>query len=75
MYIPEELKLNKFRDCAIPSNREYFMQRGLHPTPSGEYSGDDVVPEQLNKVESMEDMQRYAELKQREYDEQHSKDE
>ena len=69
MYIPEKLKLNKFRDCSIPSNRSYFQNFGFAVTPSSEYSGDELAPEPMRKVESIEDMQAYAEMKQREIDE------
>lgn len=69
MFIPEKMKLNKFRDCAIPSNRSYFQNLGFAVTPNTEYTGDEVAPEQMNKVESIEDMQAYAEMKQKEIDE------
>ena len=64
MYIPEKLKLNKFRECAIPSNREYFQRFGMTVPPEGSFSGDEVCPEPMNTIESIEDMQRYAEMKQ-----------
>lgn len=62
MFIKDELKLNKFRDCAIPSNREYFARYGFAVTPASQYTGDDVsLPMPMNKVESMADYMAYAE--------------
>lgn len=62
MYIPEKLKLNKFRKCAIPSNREYFSRYGFAVSPSGQYTGDERVPvAPLNKVDSIVDYMNYAE--------------
>lgn len=66
MYIPDEMKLNKFRNCAIPSNREYFQRFGMATPPDGSYTGDETAPMPMNPVESIEDMRRYAELKQQE---------
>lgn len=68
MYIPEEMKLNKFRVCSIPSNKEYFSRFGFAVTPETQYTGDDMASMPMNKVESIEDMQAYAEMKQREID-------
>lgn len=62
MYIPEKLKLNKFRKCAIPSNREYFSRFGFAVSPSGQYTGAERVPvAPLNKVDSIVDYMKYAE--------------
>ena len=68
MYIPEKMKLNKFRNCAIPSNKEYFSRFGFAVTPDTQYTGDEMAAMPMNKVESIEDMQAYAEMKQREID-------
>lgn len=68
MYIPEKMKLNKFQDCAIPSNRDYFTRFGGAVVPDTQYTGDELCPEPMNKVEAIEDMQAYAEMKQREID-------
>ena len=69
MFILAKLKLNKFRDCAVPSNREYFQRFGFASPAATSFTGDDVAPEPMNKVEQMEDLQNYAEMKQREIDE------
>ena len=55
MYIPEPLKLNKFRDVVIPKAKEiYASYRERHSkmeVPSNQYSGDDYIPD-LNKTEA-----------------------
>lgn len=55
MYCNEKMKLNKFVQVAIPKNSEYFRRfNGNLPVPSnGNYSGDEVVPQGLTKVEQI----------------------
>ena len=62
MFIPEKMKLNKFRDCAIPSNREYFQRLGFAVPAEGSFAGEnEPVPMPMNKVESADDYERYVE--------------
>lgn len=41
MYCPEKLKLNRFKQVQIPSNKDYFSRLGVVATPSTSYTGDD----------------------------------
>lgn len=62
MYIPESLKkVNKFQDVAIPSNKSFFARLGEVSPDSLKYSGDEVVPEQMRKTDSINDYIEYAE--------------
>lgn len=63
MYIPEELKLNRFKECSIPRNKEYFARYGLVVTPSSQYSGDDPSPMPSTKIEDIEDFEAYAKIR------------
>lgn len=62
MFIPEKMKVNKFQDVAIPSNKSFFARLGNVDPDILKYSGDEVVPEQLNKVDSLVDYELYAEV-------------
>lgn len=61
MYIPEKMKVNKFVDVAIPSNKSFFARLGLVSPESLKYSGDDLVPDQMSKTDSINDYIAYAE--------------
>lgn len=62
MYIPEDMKKeNKFADVAIPSNKSFFARLGEVSPDSLKYSGDEVIPEQMSKTQSIEDYRQYAE--------------
>lgn len=61
MYIPEKMKVNKFEDVAIPSNKSFFARLGLVSPDALQYSGDEPVPEQMSKSQSIEDYRQYAE--------------
>lgn len=62
MYIPVEMqKVNKFQDVAIPSNKSFFARLGPVSPDTLKYSGDEVVPEQMNKNDSINDFLDYAE--------------
>lgn len=41
MYCPEKLKLNRFKQVKIPSNKDYFSRIGAVATPATSYTGDD----------------------------------
>lgn len=55
MFIVEKLKLNKFVHVEIPKNSDFFSRlAGARPVaPAGSYTGDDVVPNQLNKIDEL----------------------
>lgn len=63
MFIPEKMKLNRFKDVSLPSARDYFKLTGFQATPQSAYTGDELAPRQMNKVESIEDFERYCEMK------------
>lgn len=54
MYVPEKLKLNKFRLVRIPRNREYFGKFGK-VNPSGSYADPDadVIPTFQQKLDAI----------------------
>lgn len=62
MYIPEKMKVNRFEDVAIPSNKSFFARLGQVSPDSLKYSGDEVIPESMRKNDSIDDYARYAEL-------------
>lgn len=67
MYFPDEIKkVNAFQDVAIPSNKSFFARLGEVSPDSLKYSGDDVVPEQMRKTDSINDYIEYAEMKAKE---------
>lgn len=59
MYIPEELKVNKFVVTRIPSPSQYFARFGSFTPASAYYTGDEVHRD-LNKVDSINDYLDYA---------------
>lgn len=70
MYVPEKLKLNKFRAVRIPSKAEYMQRFGLVETKQ-EYTGDETYhqerkTEQMAQVER--DMQEFDAIRQAEED-------
>lgn len=59
MYVPEELKVNKFVVTRIPSPSQYFARFGSFTPASAYYTGDEVHRD-LNKVDSINDYLDYA---------------
>lgn len=54
MYIPEKMKINKFKDVRIPSKREYFNTGRFMQVPET-YGGEDPVNVKgENKVDTLE---------------------
>lgn len=54
MYCPDKLKLNKFKEVNIPSNRDYFARFGKVTVPSSMYGGDkQAVPMPMNKTDEL----------------------
>lgn len=68
MFVPEKLKLNKFRHVQIPENRDYFSRYGFLQSPSSSYGGDDDLPPAsgMTKIEDIEAGLKYDALKQAE---------
>lgn len=66
MYVPEKLKLNKFRVVQIPENRDYFSRFGFLKSPDSAYTGDNDAPHTMTKIEEIEAGRAYDAMKQRE---------
>lgn len=66
MYVCEGLKLNKFRDVAIPANHEYFARYGYTNTPAVLHTGDELAPHAKTKIDTFADMEQYDLMKQNE---------
>lgn len=69
MYVPEKLKLNRFKLVAIPKKMEYFQRFGANAAPLPT-SGDEVAPHQERKIEQVrataEDLEAWDKAKQAE---------
>lgn len=66
MFIPKEMKLNRFKEVSLPSARDFFgITQGQIPN-SSQYTGDEPAPMPANKVDSINDFIDYAEQMQRE---------
>lgn len=61
MFIPDEMKLNRFKQVSLPSARDYLMSQGERVAAASEYSGDADDRGTLSKVDSIEDFRQYAE--------------
>lgn len=68
MYVPEKMRVNKFADVAIPSNKDYFARLGSQVIPSGQYTGDEPAMMPSDKVSqiSAEEQRMYDEMMQAE---------
>lgn len=53
MFVPDDLKVNRFSDVKIPSNKMYFARLGRQALPSGYYTGEDSAPMPVDKVTSI----------------------
>lgn len=60
MYIPEEMKVNKFVSVHLPENAVYFSRFGYQVPQSQMYTGDDRAVMPQNKVDSINDYMEYA---------------
>lgn len=58
MYVPEELKVNKFVDSRIPSNRDLFARLGNQSMPDNVYTGDNPAPYPSSKIDLIIDGER-----------------
>ena len=66
MFVPDEkMKINKFRQVAIPKPIEYMQRFGTASMPSSAYSGDEFAPLPRNKVDMLADADRYDEMMQK----------
>ena len=69
MYVPEKLKINKFREVRIPKKREYFMT-GRYIGDTGIYGGEEteVNTQGEHKVDTaqkcLEDIERFEKSEQ-----------
>lgn len=54
MFIPEKLKLNKFKDVKIPSNKDFFARVGLGSVgTAGSYTGDELATPVQSKIDQI----------------------
>lgn len=60
MYIPDELKINKFEACKIPSPKQLFSRFGDNAPMANMYTGDEVAPIGQSKVDQIADYQAYV---------------
>lgn len=66
MYVPDEkMKINKFRQVAIPKPIEYMQRFGSADMPSSSYSGEEFAPLPRNKVDMLADADRYDAMMQK----------
>lgn len=70
MYVPEELKLNRFKDVKIPSNKDYFQRLGRQALPAGQYTGDEAAQMPSSKIDTVtqEEQRIFDEMRQAEED-------
>ena len=60
MYIPEAMKVNKMQHVHLPSNESYFSRVGSSFPGQQLYTGDEGAPIEQNKVDELDQYQRYA---------------
>lgn len=66
LFLDEKMKVNIFKNVAIPRNADYFSRYGFAVSPSSLYSGDETAPSPMNKTDILADMERYDAMKQAE---------
>lgn len=59
--IPEEMKINKFKEVKIPRKRDYMKSFGLSPALGENYTGDEPFQESGNKLETMQELRSWDE--------------
>lgn len=65
MFYPDEkMKVNSFRQVAIPRNAEYFARYGYAVSPASLYTGDVPAPVPMNKTDLLADMEAYDSMMQ-----------
>lgn len=60
MYIPEDLKVNKFVSVHLPENCTYFARFGYQAPTSQLYTGENRALMPQNKVDSINDYLDYV---------------
>lgn len=70
MFVPESLKLNRFRVVDLPRPRRMFERFGLLKVPVSQYTGDDLARVPGNKVDVLADMDAFdrSQIRQEYYD-------
>lgn len=69
MYVPDEMKINRFQDVNIPENKSFFARYGFNaPSDVSSYTGDDVPPEIGRKSDNLALMDSYDRQRQAEED-------
>lgn len=53
MIIHEKMRLNKFQQVSIPKPSDMFARLGLRETPANQYSGEEEMLGDMNKVEQL----------------------
>lgn len=53
MFVPEDLKLNRFKFVRIPPNRDYVRLVGASVLSDDHYSGDNVAIISQSKIDSI----------------------
>lgn len=68
MYVPDELKVNKFVDVQIPSNKDYFARLGKQTLGESQYTGDDAAVMPSSKIDAVtaEEQRIFDEMRQAE---------
>lgn len=66
-FVPDEMRLNDFKDVNIPTNRKLFVSKDML-IPDSQYSGDEVIDINKRKVDSLSDMAEYDRIMQEEYE-------
>ena len=68
MYVPDEMKLNRFQDVNIPENKSFFARYGYNSPNIDSFSGDDIPPEIGRKSDNLALMAEYDRQRQVEED-------
>lgn len=73
IHVIEKLKLNKFREVHCICPKDLYSRLGHKIQPNVQFeSSDEVVPMNMNKLDSIEYLQRYDEQMQSEYNQRES---
>lgn len=59
MYTLNTLKINKFKETTVPSNRELFSRFGITKS-GGNFTGDESAPTPKTKVETLSEVEKLA---------------
>lgn len=66
MYIPEKLKLNRFKVVNLASNKDLFARFGSRSVGENLYTGDDAAPVASRKMDQIVDFDAYDRMMQEE---------